>query len=267
MRFLQISDLHYRKTYPAAKEGYPSIFRQMTPPLKLLQRELEQVDLHGMEFVLICGDLTEYGQEEDYRSLKKQMDAMFGSVPYVVTLGNHDRKEAFYRVWSSTWEPDMEYGSTRHMKGFAVVALDNSSEEDGNGKIKKAHCIWLKKQFQEAARKREKVILMMHHHLLYEEKTPIPTVAYPQEFAEVIRQYHPLAILCGHTHEHRVGVFENSLYATCGSMSFHGCDRRDGEVLFMESASMNLWSVEDTMISVEEIVLPAPEKRLGRVKM
>lgn len=144
MKFLQISDLHYRNQYPAEKEGYYSIFSKMTPPMKQLRRELERIDMSSISFAVICGDLTDGGEEEDYRALKKELDEIFLPIPYIVTLGNHDKKNPFYKVWYGNCKVEERYGSVGHFNGIAVIALDNSLEEEGNGRIGEEQCEWLR---------------------------------------------------------------------------------------------------------------------------
>lgn len=267
MKFLQISDLHYRNQYPEAEDGYPSIFRKMTPPMEQLKRELERIDMNSIHFVAICGDLTEDGEEEDYFVLKEQLDEIFGEIPYIVTLGNHDKKVAFYKAWYGEYNAEKRFGSVRRFDDITVIALDNSSEEQGNGRIGKEECDWLAIQFEEAAKQEGQTILMMHHPLIFDRKTPIPVVAYPEEFAALIRRYRPAAILCGHTHEHLAGSFEGVLHATCGSMSFYGCQMGKGMVLFRECASMNLWRIEKNCISTEKLSSVARPRDLGLVRM
>lgn len=267
MEFLQIADLHYRNEYPAAENGYLSIFKHMTSPIELLKKGLERINYRNLEFVLICGDLTENGGEEDYSALKKQLDQVFGKIPYVVTLGNHDCKSAFQKVWYGENGEESTYGTVHHFSGIMVIAVDNSSEENGNGIITKEHCSWMKRYFLEAAKQQEKVILMMHHPMIFDRKTPIPIVQYPKEFIKLIKNYRPAAILCGHTHNQLVGSYEDILYATCGSMSFKGYQQENGNVLFKQCASMNLCHMEENYISIEEVMIDVQKQELGLVKM
>ena len=267
MKFLQISDLHYRNQYPTEKGGYYSIFKKMTLPIEQLKRELERIDMSSISFVAICGDLTEDGEEEDYRALKKYLDEIFDPVPYIVTLGNHDKKIPFYKAWYGNCSMESRYGTVRHFHNLAVIALDNSSEKQGNGRIGKEQCAWLTEQFEEILRREEKAILMMHHPLIFDRNTPIPVVAYSEEFRALIRRFRPEAILCGHTHEHLTGSFEGVLHATCGSMSFYGCQMGNNMVLFRECASMNLWHMEGCCISTEEFSSVVRPVDLGLVRM
>lgn len=267
MEFLQISDLHYRNEYPAAENGYLSIFKRMTSPIELLKKDLEKINCENLDFILICGDLTEYGEEEDYLALKNHLDQLFGKIPYVVTLGNHDCKSAFQKAWYGQSGTESAYGTVHHFREITVIALDNSSESDGNGIITKEHCSWMKRIFMDAARRRNRVILMMHHPLIFDCRTPIPIVQYPKELIKLIKRYRPAAILCGHTHYQLVGSYEDILYATCGSISFRGYQQQDGNVLFKENASMNLCRLEDNYISIEEIVIDMQKRELGLVKM
>lgn len=266
MDFLHISDLHYRNHYPSAETGYLSIFKRMTPPLEILRRGLELVDLQRLSFVLICGDLTEYGEQADYEALKEGLHNLFGPLPCIVTPGNHDRKDAFYKVWYGTCAE--ECGRTFHLGDTAVIALDNASETCGDGRISESHCAWLGQQLAEAGRREERIILMMHHPLIFDKKTPIPVVEYCPQFMALLQEYPPAAILCGHTHNHLVGSCAGILHATCGSLSFKGHTLREtGEVLFKEQASMNLCHMDERCVVIEELAVGGPARELGLVKM
>jgi len=240
----------------------------MTPPMELLRRGLEQVDLQRLHFVLICGDLTEYGDDTDYAALKGHLRDIFGSLPCIVTPGNHDKKAAFYKTWYGVSEAAEEYGTVTRLGNTAVIALDNASETCSDGRITEGHCVWLRQQLAEAELRGERVILTMHHPLIFDKETPIPVVEYPPSFPALLREYPPAAILCGHTHNHLVGSYANILYATCGSLSFKGHTQpKTGEVLFKEQASMNLCHMEEQCVVIEQLTVNSPERELGCVKM
>ncbi|KAK9667501.1 Calcineurin-like phosphoesterase [Popillia japonica] len=293
MEFLHISDLHYRIQYPAAETGYLLIFKDMLPPLEQLKKGLAKVCLDKLSFILISGDLTEYGDEQDYRELKRQLDQAFGRIPYVVTLGNHDNLNAFCSVWAPgddvrygsvshfgkvmviVWAPgdDVRYGSVSHFGKVMVIALNNSSEHHPDGMITKEHCLWLetclneKAKAGDQAKAAEQVILMMHHPLITDPGKSMPAVQYPPCFTRLIKRYPIAAILSGHTHDRLSGTFNGVLFATAGSMSFKGYEMADRTVCFREYASMNLCRIEDQYISIREIPVTADGKILGTIRM
>ncbi len=266
MEFLHISDLHYRMHYPAADEGYPSIFKNMTSPLEQLRSGMKKIQMENLAFVLISGDLTENGDESDYRELKTQLDDIFGEVPYIVTVGNHDNLEAFHAVWGKN--PAQEtYGTVQCFGNVTVIALNNASGSAGQGEIGMGHCRWLERCLTESVRRGDRVILMMHHPLIFDPASPIPAVDFSPEFLKVIKRNPPAAILCGHTHNELCGSFEGILYATAGSMSFKGYQRGGGSVCFREYASMNLCKIEQQFICIQEVPVTENGALLGEIEM
>ena len=267
MEFLHISDLHYRIQYPAAETGYLSIFMNMPSPLEQLKKGLEKVCPEQLSFILISGDLTEDGAEEDYRELKRQLDQIFGRIPYVVTPGNHDNLDAFCRVWEPLPDDDVHCGTVHCFGDVRVIALNNASEYYPDGIITAEHCIWLEARLREISGERERVILMMHHPLITDPASSMPAAEYDPGFSELIRKYPVAAILCGHTHDRLSGTFNNVLFATAGSMSFKGYELPGGTVCFREYASMNLCRIEDRYISIKEIPVMEEGKVLGTIRM
>lgn len=265
MRILHISDLHYKKQYQPVKKGYLSIFNSMTSPITNLEKGLKKINLDQISLVLICGDLTEKGSIDDYVQLKMHLDEMFTEIPYIVTLGNHDEKENYRKAWQMDMKDCCELGSVYEFERINIIALDNSTEKNDNGEITTAHCIWLKKQFQNTKYNEKVTVLMMHHPVIYDEHTPIAIVDFTDEFTELIRVYKPDLILCGHTHRGLISEFENVLYATCGSLSFRGTNLEDGSIRFCEDAVMNLINIEDNKISIREINILKENKVLGTI--
>lgn len=265
MEFLHISDLHYKKRYPIVKNGYASIFNKMTSPIDMLISGFKQIKCENLSFVLISGDLTENGMEEDYKELKNKLDVLFYGIPYIVTLGNHDNKEMFYKIWEPEINSIYPYGSITNIDGINIIALDNSVEGNPHGLITEEHCKWLVRAFEYT--KGTKRILMMHHPLIFDKVTPVPVVKYPDEFPQIIKKYLPSMILCGHTHNELYGSFEGVLYATAGSMSFKGGQKGNGEICFREHASANLCKMEGNLISIEEITFTEYKKVLANMQL
>lgn len=267
MEFLHISDLHYRKRYPDVTDGYQSIFREMTSPLVHLKNGLKKIDLDRLMFVLISGDLTEHGELEDYQELKTHLDGLFGTVPYIVTAGNHDNQQALYQVWDHDLGVKNKIGSITHFDNVTVIALNNASKENQNGIISAEHCEWLEDCLREESGNGNRKILMMHHPIVKDGVSRMPLVNHNATFVQILGKYPPTAILCGHTHNLFQGSYKNIFYSTAGSMSFKAFLQKEGTVCFREYASMNLCNLEGQRMRVREISIATKGKVLGIVNM
>lgn len=263
MVFLHISDIHFLREYTKAESGYNSIFNNMTSPILQLEKVLEKVDKDTLDFIIITGDLVESGTSEDYKSLKEKLDNIFGSTPYIVTLGNHDNKKEFYKGWFNEESGDKPYNTKVNIGNLKIISFDNSDHHNSNGIITFERYKWLKEELEKEPNK--DTILMTHHHLL-KEQFNLPSVSFDKEFEEIINKSSIVGVFSGHTHHPYKGIFAGKQYFTAGSLSFIGYDEADGGVRFEEETKCNLCKYENGEISVEIINVSEKSKFLTYVK-
>lgn len=133
----------------------------------------------GAEFILMPGDLTRNGNEEQHRYVAKLLSDFeddTGIQVYVVP-GNHDYfrsgrdefREYYYRLgYDAALD---EHGETSSYTadvadGYRLIAVDsNNPGEDGDG-ITASLLAWIKAQAETAKKDGKKIIYMMHHPLL-----------------------------------------------------------------------------------------------------
>lgn len=260
MRFLHLSDIHFLREYPKAEKGYNSIFSNMTSPLIQIRRALERVDLNKIEFVIITGDLVESGTFEDYVILKSELEKLLDNTPYILTLGNHDNKEAFYKGWFNK-ECNNPYNTVKEIGELRIISFDNSQYRNSNGFISDEQYKWLENQLKDT---KKDTILMIHHHLIKDQFTT-PAVSYNDRFENIIRESSIIGIFVGHTHHPFKGCFVDKPYFSTGSLSFIGYDESNGIVRFEESAKFSVCTYENGKISVEVVSSLDNNKSLGIV--
>jgi len=86
-------------------------------------------NLHRPEFIFHCGDLTPFGQENQYQDIKTVLDQSI--VPVYTTIGNHDIKDSGGELYeeyfgSSTYSFDL---GPAHFTVFNTSASDITSQE------------------------------------------------------------------------------------------------------------------------------------------
>ena len=263
MRFLHLSDIHFLRNYPKAESGYNSIFNNITSPLTQIKRCIDRIDLKEIAFIIITGDLVESGDFEDYKVLRENLNEIFGDTPYIVTLGNHDNKEAFYKGWFDKEANEEAYNHVEEIAGVRIVSFDNSQYKNSNGMISEKQKKWLKKVLSKDTNK--DTILMIHHHIL-KEQFVTPSVEVDEEFEEIIKSSSVIGVFSGHTHHPYNGVFAGKPYFTARSLSFIGINEEDGTVRFEEAAGFNLCTYTDGNISIDAIDVLEERKILGYVK-
>ena len=261
MKFLHLSDIHFLREYPKAEKGYNAIFNSMTSPLIQMKKALEKINLSEIDFVIITGDLVESGTYEDYELLKNELEGLLNNIPYIITLGNHDNKEAFYKGWFNK-RCNLPYNTVNKINGLRIISFDNSQYKNSDGFISENQYTWLKNQLKN--RDEGDTILISHHHLIKSQFTT-PAVSYNDDFEIIIKDSSIVGIFVGHTHHPFKGDFAGKPYFTAGSLSFIGYDESNGIVRFEESSKINLCTYEDGKISVEVISALANNKELGIV--
>lgn len=261
MNILHISDIHFRRVYEIHDGGYKAIFNKMTNPVQLLEECAEEALKNSIDLVVVTGDLTENGDAEDYRELRKVMDRIFQGIPYVVTLGNHDVKSAFWKGWFDEEPVNRPYNTVWKSGEVSVISFDSSEEGNPDGKIRREQIEWLKEQTKLFAGKPS--LLITHHHFMNEQGV-VPPVECPEEFVKILADSGISGVLCGHTHHHFTSRFHGIPYFTADSMSFAGEEDSDG-VKFEEKYGYSFYRFEDGMFKFHKIETNSPGKRLGCV--
>ena len=132
--------------------AYDSIFPNMVPPMQQLDiclQKMGEKEREQLSAVLISGDMTEYGTQEDYKQLHTEIEKRFPDIPIIVTPGNHDERQTFQKVCLG-WETvkDEPYCYIRRLGSVSILSMDNSYPGSADGKIGWYQCDWLKKALE-----------------------------------------------------------------------------------------------------------------------
>lgn len=262
MRILHLSDIHYRREYPAPSNKYEEIFKNLENPLNLLNSCLTKAlaEEKPLDAVFLTGDLTERGDCEDYQRLKRYLEEKLKGIPIFPVLGNHDCKEAFWQGWMGKEPVTKPYHSVDKLEGMHVITLDNSKEGDPNGAIDEESCGWLEEQLVKIGRKPS--VLLLHHHLLTEQRQ-IKCAKWTPRFYQIVKESGITGIFCGHTHLHYTGAFAEKPYYCADGMSFIGTELDDGGVCFSERSGYSIYEITDGKVREQEIYAFNTEKVIG----
>ncbi|HSG08420.1 MAG TPA: metallophosphoesterase [Longimicrobiales bacterium] len=192
MVILHGSDFQVGKPYrPRVGQAFLELSRALDPDL-----------------VVIAGDLTQRAKAGQYRVVRSLMDAL-GSVPVVVTPGNHD--VPLYRFWERLFAPyanwrrfvGPELDTVTHLDGATVVALNSSAPRRAivGGRVDASQVAFARSAFLDAEPDDAR-ILVVHHHFVPtddgEGGRPLPKAAgLLMEFEEMGVEL----ILGGHVHQ------------------------------------------------------------------
>jgi 3',5'-cyclic AMP phosphodiesterase CpdA len=195
MIIAQITDLHAR---PQGRTCYGVVdsntFLARAVDALLAQRPVPDV-------VLATGDLTDTGDVEEYKVLRRE----FARLPMPVYLipGNHDRREGLRAVFGDLpylpKEGPLSYVIDDHR--VRLIALDTLIPGEVHGEVGAAQLNWLDRQLATAAGR--PTIVFMHH-------PPFPTgighmdvinCSDGSAMAEIVARHgHIERVLCGHHH-------------------------------------------------------------------
>jgi outer membrane protein assembly factor BamB/predicted MPP superfamily phosphohydrolase len=188
--------------------------------------------LEGVSFVLLSGDVTEYGTREQLKLAKSILDEL--KVPSYSVPGNHDTKWSesgatdFARIWPAD-RFHFEHG------GFQFIGLHQGPlMKMGDGHWAPQDVRWLEKTLKHLGT--EKPIIFVTHYPIDEG------IANWYVVLDLLKQYNVQAVLCGHGHANKRYIFEgvpgimgrSNLRARESQGGYNVVEVTDGQMTFTE---------------------------------
>ncbi|WP_245957515.1 outer membrane protein assembly factor BamB family protein [Chitinophaga flava] len=173
-----------------------------------VQRSVADINQNpSITFVIISGDITEFGADEELKLAKSLLDKL--KKPWYIIPGNHDTKwsesggNTFRRVFGN------ETFSFKHSGYWFIGTNCGPNMRMGPGQVPRENVVWL-------------------DNLLKTKDTTTPIIYinhYPQnadlnnwyEALDRLKQHNIQLILCGHGHTNKVFDFENIPGVMCRS--------------------------------------------------
>ncbi|VWC96236.1 metallophosphatase [Burkholderia lata] len=214
MLLAQISDLHIKRPGQLAYRRVDTA-AALTRCIEKLNALVPRPDA-----VLVTGDLTDFGHDEEYGNLRGLLAAL--EIPYYLMIGNHDDRAGLRRAFADRAELQegefvqyaLDVGAVR------VLALDSQVPGASYGDLCDARLAWLAAQL-DAARDRP-VIVALHHppfaagigHMDKLRLTPAASAK-----LDALLRGHPNVerVLCGHVHRTMFTRFGGTLAAAVPS--------------------------------------------------
>ena len=156
----------------------------------------------GLSFVVISGDVTEYGSLEQLRLAKQILSGL--KIPSHVIPGNHDTKwsESGATDFPRLWKEDrfvFEHG------GFRFIGLhEGPIMKMGDGHWAPQDVRWLEMTLKKMPDKNQPIVFVTHY--------PIDNgIANWFVVLDLLKQYNLQVALCGHIHRNSTNSFEGVL--------------------------------------------------------
>jgi 3',5'-cyclic AMP phosphodiesterase CpdA len=153
------------------------------------------------DLVLMTGDLTDFGREEEYRLLRELIAPL--PMPVYVIPGNHDERENFRRAFH-----DHRYLPVAGKLHYVIddypirmIGLDTTIAGKSGGEVDAACLAWLTDCLVAAPER--PTLLFMHHPPIISgiEHMDVQNCANAAEFGNLLRKHPQVCrIVCGHVH-------------------------------------------------------------------
>lgn len=193
---------------------------------------------HDANLVVITGDLTDRGTEEEYRHLRQILKSL--GVPAILLLGNHDDREVFKRVFPE--QPLDNEGfvqSTFELDDTLLVFLD-SKDDKGSGRICEERLEFLNRALSNS--EADTVMVFLHHPALSVGVRHFETMELDDsaQFLEVLqRDGRCTHLFCGHVHLPVLATRGGIVQSAGRGIGHHivlDCDGRDARFVASEPA-------------------------------
>jgi len=179
-------------------------------PIENLKAMLERIErIRDADALVITGDLTDLGEPDAYRDLKRLVEPVVErmGIPVIWVAGNHDERPAMRR---DLLDEDPSLKAIYHsfdLDGLRLIALDSSVPGWHHGEIGADQLAWLAEDLATPAPLG--TILALHHPPLPSHVPMFDILDLKDQpaFADAIRGSDVRAILAGHLHYSMSGSF------------------------------------------------------------
>ncbi|MBF4484343.1 PQQ-binding-like beta-propeller repeat protein [Flavobacterium sp. CSZ] len=177
IKFVQLTDLH-------VSPGNENDF--------LLQNIIKEINKSDNEFVVVTGDLTNRGADDELKNVHAILSNL--KIPYYVISGNHETNwsESAGLTYKKIWGSDRFVFS----KGeYLFIGFPcGPYMKMGDGFVKHEDVLWLDKTLQDSLKNSHKKVLNFAHYPLDN------SVSNYKEVLSVLEKYPTVVSFCGHGH-------------------------------------------------------------------
>ena len=201
-KIIQITDTHI---VPDGELAYGKVdtAAALAAAVETINRILPQID--PVDLVVVTGDLTDFGSEEEYRRFRDIMAPLV--VPYRAIPGNHDHRETMRAAFADQdWMPkDGPIDWIEELTDVVLVGLDTLVQGSSHGQLDEGSLAFLRESF--ASHPAKPFLIGLHH-------PPFTTGIHGMDIRNLL-QSEPLRdllrahsggvrLICGHVHRNIV---------------------------------------------------------------
>ena len=167
------------------------------------------INSNDTELVILSGDLTDEGSDEQLKNVKSFLDNI--KKPLFVIPGNHENNwsQSACKTFFDIWGNDRFVTETENL---VIVGINcGPYMKMGDGHVKHEDLMWLDKTLSERVKNGKRVLSICH----YAPNTDLDSY---REYVNILKKYPVVAHLNGHYHQYKQYRVENIEVLHCRSL-------------------------------------------------
>ncbi|WP_267555702.1 metallophosphoesterase [Rhizobium rhizogenes] len=157
LTFVHLTDLHIGN--PTVTDDH--LYSDTSATLRAIIAEIKRLTPKP-HFIVASGDLTNRGDIGSYEELKHILAEAELDIPMLFALGNHDKREGFYRAMlGRTSDIAAPYDHAAVIDGIHIIILDSSAPYKVGGSFEESQFTWLEDELDRHVDLPK--LLVMHH--------------------------------------------------------------------------------------------------------
>lgn len=174
-----------------------------------LKQVIEDINGNDTELVVLSGDLTDEGSDEQLANVKSILDGI--KKPLYVIPGNHENNwsQSACKTFFDIWGNDRFVTETENL---IIVGINcGPYMKMGDGHVKHEDLVWLDNTLAERVKSGKRVLSICHY-------APNPDLDSYREYVDILKKYPVVAHLNGHYHQYKNYRVENIEVLHCRSL-------------------------------------------------
>ena len=175
----------------------------------MIKQVIEDINNNDTELVILAGDLTDEGSDEQLKNVKSILDKI--RKPLFVVPGNHENNwsQSACKTFFDIWGNDRFVTETENL---VIVGINcGPYMKMGDGHVKHEDLLWLDKTLSERVKDGKKVLSICHYALNADLDSY-------KEYVSILSKYPVVAHLNGHYHQYKNYRVENIEVVHCRSL-------------------------------------------------
>ena len=206
LKFIVLSDLHIVSEGRTSKTLDTAM--RLSIGIKAINSRHSDAD-----FCILVGDLADLGKRDAYLRLKEILGELL--IPYHITIGNHDNRKEFIKVFGTNLISETGYiDKVIDKKGYRVILLDSAETGQSSGRLSSIQLEWLKNRLSEVPGC--PIIIVLHHHAnpLYTRVDSI-ILNNGKELVRVLKNHKDIRqVIAGHVHYTSTSIWHGIPFTT-----------------------------------------------------